>query len=136
MTKKGPSFGLILCSATLILVAAFIFLSPPAQQRAIEVSDSQSSISTDIYESSVNTALKNTWTINPDTAFDQDKAAVSSALESLLNMRVPAERKETHLDLVLTMQKIKQGLASNPQAANEALVHLVEMKNNNEWLQN
>jgi hypothetical protein len=65
----------------------------------------------------------------------QSRPAVVKAKENLLNLSVPAEFKDLHLSLVLTLEKIQSGLATGEKnELDQAQVGLNKLIQQYPWL--
>lgn len=61
-------------------------------------------------------------------------ALVQTMLNQLLHMRVPAQEKDLHLELALSLQQMKEGLANHSQDASEGFARLNDAVSQTSWL--
>lgn len=133
--KHVPFFPLLVFALTLILVTVFVFsVSPkygeqkPAVSETVPVSEEQ-------YQAALTAVLKKFIT-SYDAASDDSVRAhlVDQTLATLLSMRVPAAFKDLHLELAISLQKMKQGFVSNPQDVTDGYTQIKTSVSQTSWL--
>lgn len=60
--------------------------------------------------------------------------AVETALEQLLDIRVPAEEKDVHLELALSLQMVRVGLVGDQRQATEGWERFLALVQSTPWL--
>ncbi len=129
--KHASFFPFIVLALTLVLVGGFVFLSSEKQATHVQTSV----VSDTPYEDGLTIVLKRFFSVydsaTSDTAREQ---IVQSTLNALLSMRVPVKEKDLHLGLAISLQKIKQGLVSNPQDVSDGYAELKDFVSQTSWL--
>lgn len=131
--KRVSFFPLILLALTLILVYLFVFFSAPKQVKTTQTQ--VSAVSEGHYQEALASVLKKFFSVYDSATSDTVRAeSVQTALNALLNMRVPASDKELHLELAIILQKMKQGITANPQDVSDGYSEIKDLISQTSWL--
>lgn len=60
---------------------------------------------------------------------------IEDALETVLEVKVPADRQSAHLEIALALKQMERGLRNESDAYDAGLEELRSLISNNEWLQ-
>lgn len=135
MKTRFSFFLPIVIVLTLILLTVFIFVfierskfvaSSPPQTPVVSVVD---------YQIEVQQLMK-TFLTDYEIATDQSTQmdVTEKTLTALLNVRVPASEKDTHLSLALSLQQLKQNLSANSPDTKTSFIHLKDILSKTDWL--
>ena len=134
MIHKHNWFPGITLLLSLVLVGLIIFsmmTKAPSVQKSTQTGPtvSESAYQTDM-QKTVQTFLTSFSGATSDT---ERTAAVQSALDALLRMRVPADDKDLHLELAISLQNMKERLAAGKDAS-DGLAQFKTAAASSSWL--
>lgn len=133
--RRYSFFPFILLALTLVLVTTFVFLASPKQNNQKTIRSEESVVSEERYQQALKAVLKKFVSVYDAATSDADRSQiVESTLNALLSMRVPANEKDLHLELAITLQKMKQGFGTNPQAVLDGYAQIKELFSQTSWL--
>ncbi|MFA6131788.1 MAG: hypothetical protein WC702_01805 [Patescibacteria group bacterium] len=125
-------FVLGFLSLLLLLFVVWAIVS----KNSSEVINEGSTITFEQYQTSARLALgdfQNRY--ETDTYWEARLALVSEVEQNLLALRVPAEGRAVHFELVSAMELLKQGLSGEPNKLEEGQTRLQKVLSENSWLQ-
>lgn len=133
--KHAPFFPLLILALTLVLVTVFVFSASPKYREQKTIVSETLPVSEEQYQAALTAVLKKFIT-SYDTASEDSVRArvVDQALATLLSMRVPAAFKDLHLELAISLQKMKQGFISNPQDVTDGYMQIKTNVSQTSWL--
>lgn len=135
--KRRSFFPLVITLLTMSLIVfmfyAFMDASSPATEPMVE---EVITVNADDYRSDTVLAIANFEEGYGQAADDLSRLMVTeTALEELLDLRVPAEYKELHLDLVVALNQLQTALRSEGRSTAEALAGLEALKIRYPWIE-
>lgn len=130
-------FPLVLILLTLLLSVFMVWAlgqEPTASDDLREIQPTPS-VDAQVYQAEVAHMLQ-TFHDRFATAEDDDTKLLTAqtTLESLLNLRVPAELKDFHLDLALAFHQIQIALQAADDSVDDPLARIESLKNHYPWL--
>ena len=134
MLHKRPWF-LVLVFLLSLALGMFIYSSYSAKVQQTKPSASTPAISDEAYQQELNGTVKTFLTAYTAAADDSAKSTlVQTLLNQLLHMRVPAQEKDLHLELALSLQQMKEGLQNHSQDATDGLTRFREAVTKTPWM--
>ncbi len=133
--RRPSFFPLLVLALTLTLVTMFIFVVSPTSIVQKKIVTQDRTITDTRYQTALAIVLKKFLTSYAAAPDDATRSGIAEeTLNTLLSMRVPAGEKDLHLELAISLQKIKQGLSANPQDAADGFVEMQTIISQTTWL--
>jgi len=126
-------FPLIIGFLSLLLF--FFVVWAMVLKNSSEVAVEDSAVTFEQYQTSARLALgdfQNKYEV--DTYWEARLTLVSEVEQNLLALRVPAEGRSVHFELVSALELIKQGLSGNTSKLEEGQTRLENIFSENPWL--
>ncbi len=134
MLHKRPWFLLFVFFLSAAL-GVLIFFSYTANVQQTKPPVETPIVSDEAYQKELTISVKSFLTSYSAVGDDGAKSAlVQSFLNQLLHMRVPAQEKDLHLELALSLQQMKEGLQNHSQDAVDGLTRFRNAVTKASWL--
>ena len=134
MIHKHNWFPGVTLLLSLILVALIIFSMMTATPAVKKTVETVPAVSESAYQAEMQKTVQTFLTSFSGATSDTERtAAVQSALDALLRMRVPADDKDLHLELAISLQNMKERLVAGKDAS-DGLAQFKTSAASSSWL--
>ncbi|MEK7452533.1 MAG: hypothetical protein AAB664_04285 [Patescibacteria group bacterium] len=135
MFHKRSWFPFVVVFLTIVLFG-FFYVSYRSKSLSIKNAPATvSSISDELYKKNISIYIKSFFDKYPSAKDDAERTMlVQELFNQLLHMRVPMQEKDLHLELALSLQQMKDGLANHSQDLPEGFARLKDAVTQTSWL--